>query len=201
MHFIRLADVRQLTPEELAAELKTKESAGPSQTIAGTDCYDISDEAARSIASMYAHRDEPGHAFLWLLSNGEPVGPEYIHDDIDHNLEAWAQSTDASEVRDDDVIRLLRLKGWLYLRAFNAPRDIEAVPEAFQLKFSSISVRELIGRYVANRNGVQFKIIDVRYNLKWGKVSFELADLDDEGQVVPDSGSGIFALEGWTVLG
>jgi hypothetical protein len=61
-------------------------------------------------------------------------------------------------------------------------------------------VRDLIGRYIANRNGVEYKIIDVRYDIAWGKVLFMLADLDDEGDVIPDSESGVIGLEGWTVL-
>lgn len=199
--FIQLTEVTQLTLEEVIAELKTKEAEGDGQNIGGVTCYDISDQAARTIATTYGARDTSGHQYLWMLGNGDLVGPEYVHDDIDHILSELLYE---SEDSDSTGARLLKaLKGWLYLQvAKTLPSDgVQVVPEEFQLKVSSVSVADLIGRNIENRHGAQFKIVDARYHLQWGKVYFDLVELDEEdGEVIPHSENGIFTLEGWTVL-
>lgn len=183
--------------EEVAAELKAQEDKGPVlPDVGGVPCYDISDSAAKTIAALYGKRDVPGHAYLWKLGVGESVRPEYVHDDIDHIFMAERAETDPEFVRP-----LTFLKGWLYLQMHNAlPEPMREVPEEDRLKLSSISVRDLLGRYVVNRNGREFKLTDIRYDLKLGRVTFELSDLDENGDVIPDSESGLFDLDTFTVL-
>lgn len=196
---IQLKDIEQLNPGELWAEIGAKVSEGEEgkPNIGGIICHEISEEAARSIALLFGRLDVPGHSHLWELANGEEVGLEYVHDDIDHVVEHLPKDDHYAQ----GMQLLQALKGWLYLQAFNAPHEPPPeVPEESRLKLSSVSVTDLIGRYVVNRRGAEFKIVDVRYNLKWGRVSFELADLDEDGEAVPGSESGIFNLESFTVL-
>lgn len=201
--YLQIDDVEPLEPEEIDAELSAQEEKGPAlPNVGGIPCYDLSRACVRGIAKIYGIRDEPQDWALWLLANGEQVGPEYVHDNIDQIIDSFdaADYSSDAEARAARTRELLMLKGWLYLQVHNSPHDFVRHPERFQLKITSISVRDLIGRRVANRHGREFKIIDVRYDLEMGKVSFELADLDDDGHVISNDTTGIFALEGWTVL-
>lgn len=202
--YLQLTDVEPLTPDQVTAELDAAEAKGPAlPNVGGIPCYDISDACALGIATMYGVRDKPGRSYLWMFANRVLVGPEYIHDDIDETIEALddADSESDAETRAARSRALLFLKGWLYLRTYNRTHDIPTRhPAQFQLKLRSISVRDLIGRSIANRKGREFKIVDVRYDLEFGKVMFELAYVDEDGIVDRDDVSGISELEGWTVL-
>jgi hypothetical protein len=185
---IQVTDGR-LSEAQAWSEIKAQIADGTEgkPNVGGFIVYEISDACAATIANGFS-----GSA-LTKLANGEPVGPEYVHDDIDNLLD--------SETDEWNRQALSVLKGWTYKQVMDAPREpMEQVPEDEQLKIASISVRDLLGRYVANRHGREFKITDIRYNLKWDKVTFELSDLDEDGEVVPDSESGIFSLKGWELL-
>jgi hypothetical protein len=196
-------DVEALTAEQATSELDAAEAKGPIlENVGGIAVYDISDACARTIAKTYGVRDTPSRSYLWMLGNGDQVGPEYVHDDIDAIMDA----IDATDIESDAKTRaataraLEFLKGWLYMQVHNSPHDFVRHPAQFQLKLRSISVRDLIGRFIANRKGREFKIVDVRYDLEMGKVTFELAEVDEDGIVDLDDVRGISELEGWTVL-
>jgi hypothetical protein len=63
------------------------------------------------------------------------------------------------------------------------------------VKISSITVTDLIDRFVANPNGAEFRLTDVRVQVPSGQVTFQLVSVDDENNEV-----GVLSLEGWTVL-
>lgn len=184
------ADIRLLMPAQLNAELRAAEEAGPKANIAMSACYEITPAAARTIASMYGRQGEPGQAHLWELANDMQTLPSKVHDEIDGLIEnTYGDSS-------DDVDRLEMLKGWLYLTPTDSPFKIDVM---VPLKISSIGVRELIGRYCSNMNGREFKITDVRYDVTHDQVFFDLSDLDDDGNVIPDSESGVASLQSFTL--
>lgn len=197
---IELTGVEPLSTADAQAEIKAKIAEGPIEgleNVGGYPIYEISDACAMTIASWF-----PGKAMDWLES-GVPVGPEYIQHDID-DLLAIPDLTEIDALVETDewgreVLGVLR--GWAYYKVYKVPHEpMPRVPVEEQLKLSSVSVRDLLGRYVANKFGAEFKITDIRYNFEWGRVTFELSDLDDNGQVIPDSESGVFGLEGFRVL-
>lgn len=69
------------------------------------------------------------------------------------------------------------------------------------MKVSSITVTDLIGRSVANANGAEFLVADVRYDLDRDEMSVWIQDLDPmTGEPLPNTESGLLTLKGWTVL-
>lgn len=189
-------DVKLLMPAALRAELKAASETGPVQNIGGTACYEISPAAARTIASMYGQNNENGPTYLWSLAHEEKTLPSKVHNEIDDRIEL-VYGPEADEEDDDAVALLQFLKGWLYLMPSDSPFKVDVyVP----LQIDSISVTNMIGRYVTNMNDRAYKITDVRYNLRFDKVTFELSELDEDGDVIPGTESGIMGLQGWTLL-
>lgn len=191
------ADIKLLTPDELQAELKSAVEAGPTENLAGTPCYDITPAAARTIASIHGSSEDDGRKFLWALANGMRVPMSKAHNEIDRLVHDYLHHGEADDDVDDGVALLKFLQGWLYSLPTDSPFKVDVL---VPLQISSISVTDLIGRYVVNMNGMEFKITDVRYNLERDDVTFELADLDEDGNVIPDTESGLLSLQSFRVL-
>jgi hypothetical protein len=67
------------------------------------------------------------------------------------------------------------------------------------VKVSSITVTDMIGRTVANPNGAEFRIVDVRYDVDQDVTVYWLAELDEHGHEEHDPGGGVMSLKGWTL--
>jgi hypothetical protein len=65
------------------------------------------------------------------------------------------------------------------------------------MKVSSITVQDMIGRWVANENGAEFQVVDVRYDVTQDDVVIEL---HPQGSDDPDDTVGVTTLKGWTLL-
>ena len=70
-----------------------------------------------------------------------------------------------------------------------------------RMKVTSISVTEMIGRFVKNPNDVEFKVKDVRYDTRNDILTVVLLDVDmNTGLPIPDTEVGLPSLKDWTLL-
>lgn len=68
------------------------------------------------------------------------------------------------------------------------------------MKVSSVSVSDMVGRYVANENGAEFKVIDVRYDIAEDGFTVWLAECDEHGEDSGEEETGVTSLAGWSLL-
>lgn len=59
---------------------------------------------------------------------------------------------------------------------------------------------QLLHRTVVNEHGAAFHVGGLTFDAHIGTVCFELLDLDDDGEPIPGSESGVYSLEGWDVV-
>jgi hypothetical protein len=59
---------------------------------------------------------------------------------------------------------------------------------------------DLVGRYVANQHGAEFRVRSLELDAASGRIVIELADLDEDGEPIPGTEVGVERLNGWEVL-
>jgi hypothetical protein len=171
MPIIRLR-VPHLTNDAAKAEI---------QAAALTPDRSISAACAATIASWNA---TPGNVgALAALATGAPVEADAVSEEIRQEL--------ASDPDELGRMALQMLGWWVAGRA----EEAYVLGEGGPLEISSITVRDLIGRYVQNENGAEFLVADVRYYLDRDETVYELQAAEH-----PHDEYGVTSLKGWTVL-
>lgn len=170
MPIIRI-QVPRLTNEEAKAEIQI-------QAVASTPDSSISDGCAATIAAWNA---TPGNiGALAALSNGDLADTDALSEEIRREL--------ASDPDEFGRISLRMLGWWVDARAAGGE-------EMKPLEVSSISVRDLVGRYIQNENGAEFMLTDVRYHRDRDETVYEIQAAEH-----PHDEFGLTSLKGWTVL-